>query len=167
MIDPSRQPEGKETAWAYTHVPQRVRGDAGGSLTGRWDRAELDELAARCEREIERLAPGFRSLVRRRRVLGPGDLQGSDRNLVGGALNGGSAQVHQQLVFRPTWSFGRPATPIRGLYLGSASIHPGGGVHGGPGAIAARAALKEHRLSRVALAVAAGATATGALRRRS
>jgi phytoene dehydrogenase-like protein len=165
MIDPSRQPEGKETAWAYTHVPQRVRGDAGGSLSGRWDRAELDELTQRCEREIERLAPGFGSLVRRRRVLGPSDLQRSDGNLVGGALNGGSAQVHQQFVFRPTSSFGRPDTPIRGLYLASASIHPGGGVHGGPGAIAARAALNQQRLARTAIAVAAGAVVIGAVRR--
>ncbi|MGH3002907.1 MAG: phytoene desaturase family protein [Gaiellaceae bacterium] len=165
MIDPSRQPAGRETAWAYTHVPQRVRGDAGGDLTGRWDAAELDELADRSEREIERLAPGFRALVRRRRVLGPGDLEASDANLVGGALSGGTSQVHQQLVLRPTSSFGRPDTPIRGLYLASASIHPGGGVHGGPGAIAARAALNERRLARTTFAVGLGATAV-ALRRR-
>jgi len=164
MIDPSRQPGGKETAWAYTHVPQRMRGDAGGTLTGRWDEAELDELTERCEREIEQLAPGFGSLVRRRRVLGPRDLERSDGNLVGGALNGGSAQLHQQLIFRPTSSFGRPNTPIRGLYLGSASIHPGGGVHGGPGVIAARAALKGDRLARTAIALAVGATALRALR---
>jgi len=165
MIDASRQPQGKETAWAYTHVPQRVRGDAGGRITGRWDQPELEELAARCERAIERLAPGFGSLVRRRRVLGPGDLQQSDGNLVGGALNGGTAQLHQQLVFRPTSSFGRPQTPIRHLYLASASVHPGGGVHGGPGAIAARAALRDRQLARVAVAVATGAAAIGALRR--
>lgn len=146
MIDPSRQPDGKETAWGYTHVPQRVRGDAGGPLTGRWDESELAELAERCEREIERLAPGFGSRIRRRRVLGPGDLYESDANLVGGALNGGSAQLHQQLVFRPTSSFGRPDTAIRGLYLASASIHPSGGVHGGPGAIAARAVLRTARM---------------------
>ena len=158
MIDGSRQPDGKETAWAYTHVPQRVRADAAGGLTGRWDRSELDELNERCEREIERLAPGFQSLIRRRRVLGPADLEASNQNLVGGALNGGSAQVHQQLVFRPTpSSFGRPDTPIRGLYLASASVHPGGGVHGGPGAIAARTALNEHRALRATFAVALGA----------
>ena len=34
MVDPSRTPDGKETAWAYTHVPHRVRGNAGGAITG-------------------------------------------------------------------------------------------------------------------------------------
>jgi phytoene dehydrogenase-like protein len=165
-VDPSRQPAGKETAWAYTHVPQRVRGDAGGGLTGRWDPAELEELAERCERELERLAPGFGGAVRRRRVLGPRELEATNRSLVGGALNGGTAQLHQQLVFRPTGSFGRPDTPVRGLYLASASIHPGGGVHGGPGAIAARAALNEGRVLRTAVAAGAGAAVLAALRRR-
>src|SRR4051794_23947640 len=165
MIDPSRQPPGKETAWAYTHVPQDVLGDAGGNLTGRWDEAELDEPAGRGEREIERPAPGFQSLARRRRIPGPADFEASDANLVGGALNGGSAQAHNQLVFRPMSSFGRPDTPVRGLYLASASAHPGGGVHGGPGAIAARVALNEHRLARAAFAVGVGAAALGARRR--
>jgi phytoene dehydrogenase-like protein len=96
MVDAARQPQGKETAWAYMHVPQHVRGDAGGALSGRWDAAELDELAGRCEEEIEKLAPGFRALVRKRRVAGPGQLEAEDANLVGGALNGGSAQLHQQ-----------------------------------------------------------------------
>ncbi len=165
MVDPSRQPEGKETAWAYTHVPQHVRGDAGGTLTGRWDEAELDALAERCEQELERLAPGFRALIRRRRVAGPGQLEAEDSNLVGGALNGGTAQLHQQLVFRPLASLGRPDTPVRGLYLASASAHPGGGVHGGPGAIAARAAVNERRAGRVAIALAAGAAAYAVTRR--
>jgi phytoene dehydrogenase-like protein len=164
MIDPSRQPSEKETAWAYTHVPQHVRGDAAGELTGRWDALELDALAERCERQIERLAPGFGKLVRRRRVLGPRELEAADANLVGGALNGGSAQIHQQLVFRPTTSFGRPDTAIRGLYLASASIHPGGGVHGGAGAIAARAALNEGRAARTLFALGVGAATVGALR---
>jgi phytoene dehydrogenase-like protein len=161
MVDPSRQPAGKETAWAYTHVPQHVRGDAGGALTGRWDEPELGELAARCEREIEKLAPGFRALIRERRVAGPAQLEAEDSNLVGGALNGGTAQLHQQLVFRPLSSWGRPNTHVRGLYLASASAHPGGGVHGGPGAIAARAAINERRAGRAAVALAAGAVAYG------
>jgi phytoene dehydrogenase-like protein len=157
MIDRSRQPEGKETAWGYTHVPQGAS----------WDAGDLESLADRVEDEIERLAPGFRALVRRRHLLGPAELEASNAALVGGAINGGTAQLHQQLVFRPRASLGRPATPVRGLYLASASAHPGGGVHGGPGAIAARAALADRRAARVAVAVAAGAAVAAVSRRTS
>ena len=141
MADVTRAPPGAETAWAYTHVPQRVRGDLGGQLKGAWDAAELESYAARMEAEVERLAPGFGELILGRSIMGPHELERHDRNLVGGALNGGTAQLHQQLVFRPVLGAGRPETPIRGLYLASASAHPGGGVHGAPGAIAARALL--------------------------
>jgi phytoene dehydrogenase-like protein len=57
-------------------------------------------------------------------------------------VNGGTANIHQQLVFRPVPGLGRPETPIDGLYLAGSSAHPGGGVHGAAGANAARAALK-------------------------
>jgi phytoene dehydrogenase-like protein len=56
------------------------------------------------------------------------------------------AQLHQLLVFRPVPGLGRPETPLRGAYLCSAAAHPSGGVHGGPGNAAARAALAHDRL---------------------
>jgi phytoene dehydrogenase-like protein len=153
--DPTRAPEGKDTAWAYTHVPRRME----------WDGAALERFADRIEAQVERLAPGFRGLVRRRSALGPGDLERLDSNLSGGALNGGTAQLHQQLVFRPVPGLGRPETPVRRLYLASASAHPGGGVHGAPGAIAARAALSARRGRTVALGAAAAAGGALTLRR--
>ena len=82
---------------------------------------------------------------RRRHVLTPETFEAENESLVGGALNSGTAQLHQQLVFRPVPALGRAGTPIRKLFLASASAHPGGGVHGGPGANAARAALWSHR----------------------
>jgi phytoene dehydrogenase-like protein len=100
------------------------------------------------EERVEALAPGFRALVRQRRVLSPADLEAADENLRGGSLSGGTSQLHQQLVFRPIPGLGRPETHVKGLYLCSASAHPGGGVHGAPGAIAARAALRKLRLPR-------------------
>ncbi len=139
--DPSRAPEGKDTAWAYTHVPQRVRGDAGEELSGSWDEPETERFAERIEAQVELLAPGFRNLIRGRHVFTPSRFEAGNRNLVAGALNGGTAQIHQQLVFRPFPGVARPETAVRRLFLGSASAHPGGGVHGGPGANAAKAAL--------------------------
>jgi phytoene dehydrogenase-like protein len=146
MVDPSRQPAGKETAWGYTHVPQRTKSDAGGELTGKWDQDETDRFADRMEAQVERLAPGFRKLILGRHIWNPHSLEAANRNLQGGAVNSGTAQLHQQLVFRPTAGLGRPETPVRGLYLASASAHPGGGVHGGPGNNAARVALTHDRL---------------------
>ncbi|MFD4035261.1 phytoene desaturase family protein [Streptomyces sp. NPDC058637] len=141
--DATRSPAGTESAWAYTHVPHRIKGDAGeDNLTGRWDRREQEAMADRMELEVERWAPGFRSRIMSRRLLAPPTLESMDANLHGGAINGGTAAAHQQLMFRPTAGTGRPETPVKGLYLASASAHPGGGVHGAPGANAARAALR-------------------------
>ncbi|MDX3310421.1 phytoene desaturase family protein [Streptomyces sp. NPDC054884] len=146
--DASRSPRGTEAAWAYTHLPQVVTSDAGDEgLTGAWSPREQEIMADRIERQVERFAPGFRSLIRARRILAPPTLQALDSNLYGGAINGGTAAMHQQLVFRPVPGTGRPETPVKGLYLASASAHPGGGVHGAPGSNAARAALHRQRLS--------------------
>ena len=68
----------------------------------------------------------------------------ADPNLEHGAVNGGTAQLFQQLVFRPVTGLGRSETVVEGLYLASASAHPGGGVHGVCGWLAAKAALGEH-----------------------
>lgn len=148
--DPTRSPPGTESMWAYTHVPQQSIRDAGdGGITGKWDADDCERFADRMQDRIERLAPGFTSRVLTRRVLGPRELEARDANLVGGAINGGTAQLHQALFFRPIPGLGRAETPIRGLYLGSASAHPGGGVHGAPGMNAARAALAHHRVGRI------------------
>lgn len=163
-VDPSRMPPGKEVAWAYTHVPQSPVGDAGpDGLSGRWDEPETEAFVARIEQQVERLAPGFRSSIRGRHVLTPPRFGATNRNLVNGALNGGTAQLHQQLVLRPIPRLGRPETPIRRLYLCSASIHPGGGVHGAPGEAGARVALLRDRLRRSGIALGGGAALAAAL----
>src|SRR3954453_18283240 len=164
LADPSRQPEGKETFWAYTHVPQATEGDAGdGGLTGDWeDRDERERFADRMTDELEAVAPGFRAKVLGRHITTPRDLEAADANLVGGGINGGTAQLHQQLVFRPVPGLGRAETPVTGLYLASASAHPGGGVHGACGANAARSAIRERGPARRALAFASEAVSGSA-----
>ena len=140
--DPSRSPPGTEALWAYAHVPQRVRGDAGGSLTGAWTASEVQTFADRIEARIEAKAPGFRDRILARHVLGPPAMQQRNPSLVGGAVNAGTTQLYQQLIFRPTPGLGRPTTPVRNVYLASGSAHPGGGVHGAPGANAATLAIR-------------------------
>jgi phytoene dehydrogenase-like protein len=160
QADPTRMPAGKEIFWAYTHIPRKTEGDAGsGGLTGRWDDAERERFADRMSDQVEAVAPGFRNRVLARHITTPADLQAMNANLNGGALNGGTAKLHQELIFRPVPGLGRNETPVAGLYLASSSAFPSGGVHGACGANAARAALREHRVvQRAAAAVTAALT---------
>lgn len=148
--DPTRSPAGTESMWAYTHVPQEVHGDAGpDGLTGKWDADEVERMADRMQARIVRHAPDFESRIIARRVIGPYEMQERDENLIKGALGGGTSGLHQQLIFRPTPGLGRADTPIRGVFLGSSSAHPGGGVHGACGSNAARAVIAAARTGRV------------------
>lgn len=131
--DPRRSPPGTESLWAYTHLPW-----------GRWSPDDVATVARRIEAVIEAHAPGFGASVLARRVAGPVELESENPNLVGGAVAGGTSAIHQQLIFRPVPGLGRADTVVDGLYLASAAAHPGGGVHGGPGANAARAALARY-----------------------
>jgi phytoene dehydrogenase-like protein len=126
LFDPSRAPEGKHTAWAYCHVPNG---------------SDFD-MTDRIEAQIERFAPGFRDLVLARSVLSPMELERRNRSVVGGDLNAGAATLWR-LVARPVLSSSPYRTPVRGLYLCSASTPPGGGVHGMCGYLAARSALRD------------------------
>src|SRR5581483_6604870 len=129
--DPSRSPKGTESVWAYTHLPRNVADDA-----------SAERLAKAVDHVIEEHAPGFGARVIDRFVQRPSDLEASDANLHLGALNGGTAQLQQMLIFRPAPGMGRAETPVEGLYLGSASATPGGSVHGACGRNAANAALR-------------------------
>lgn len=145
--DPTRSPPGTESVWAYTHVPHATVSDADNVIRGTWDRDDCEHMADRMQARLEKLAPGFGSKILARRVLGPREMEARDMNLIGGAVNGGTSQLHQQLMFRPIPGLGRAETPVKRLYLASASAHPGGGVHGSPGMNAARAAIAHDRLA--------------------
>jgi len=127
--DATRAPAGRHTAWAYCHVPN-------GSGADRTDAVEA---------QVERFAPGFRSLIIGRNAFGPAELEAHNRNLVGGDLNGGLMDL-RQLLARPVARLNPHRTPRRGVYLCSASTAPGGGVHGMCGFAAAKIALRDLRV---------------------
>lgn len=131
-IDPSRSPAGTETLWLYTHLPRGVT-----------DGAAARRLTQASERMLDRYAPGWRELVVERWDQTPAALEAANGNLGEGAVGGGTQQLFQQAIWRPVTGLGGPRTHLRGLYLGSAAVHPGGGVHGGCGYLAARAALTD------------------------
>ena len=123
LFDPSRAPAGKQTAWAYCHVPA-------GS-----DR----DMTSAIELQIERFAPGFRDRILARHTMGPAAYERHNPNYVGGDIAGGSFSARRMFQFRQ-------AQPYRlgsGLYLCSAATPPGGGVHGMSGYHAARAAIAD------------------------
>lgn len=130
--DPSRSPADTESAWAYAHLPHSLARDE----------QALHTFVERMHDAIERCAPGFSERIIASNVQTPADMQDADANLVDGAINGGTAALHQQLIFRPFPGLGRPETPVESLFLASASAHPGGGVHGACGWNAAQSALR-------------------------
>jgi len=125
LFDPSRAPEGKQTAWAYCHVPN------GSTL----------DMTERIEDQVERFAPGFRDRIIARSTLGPAQLEAHNANLVGGDINGGAADL-RQLFTRPVARRSPYTTPLPNVFICSASTPPGGGVHGMCGWHAAQAALR-------------------------
>ena len=126
LFDDTRAPEGKHTVWAYTHVPSGSTFDA------------ADRIVA----QIERFAPGFRDLILARNVMTPAALQEYNPSYIGGDINGG-VQDFRQTFARPMLRWNPYSTPLKGLYLCSASTPPGGGVHGMCGFNAARSALRD------------------------
>jgi phytoene dehydrogenase-like protein len=124
-FDPARAPEGKQTAWAYCHVP---------SGSGQ-------DMSERIEAQVERFAPGFRDLILDRSVITAPQMESYNANYVGGDINGGVQDI-RQLFTRPTARLVPYATPARGVYICSSSTPPGGGVHGMCGYFAAKAALR-------------------------
>ena len=141
VADPSRAPAGGHTLWIETHVPPEPRA---GSWASSRD-AFFDVVMAR----LEDHAPGLGARVVGTAVRTPADLERENPNLVGGDLGAGSSALDQQLVFRPVPGWFRYATPVKGLYLCSASTHPGGGVHGMAGRNCARRVLSDRRRRRI------------------
>ena len=125
LFDPSRAPRGKHTAWAYCHVPAH---------------SDVD-MTDRIERQVERFAPGFRQRIIARSAMPARALEAYNPNYIGGDIGGGANHL-RQIFARPASPINPYATPIKGVYICSASTPPGAGVHGMCGYHAAQACLR-------------------------
>lgn len=126
LFDPTRAPAGKQTAWAYCHVPN----------------GSAFDMTERIEAQIERFAPGFRDRILAKSARPPTIVEQHNANYVGGDINGGAADLGQ-LFTRPVARIVPYSTPVKGIYICSSSTPPGGGVHGMCGYNAASAVLKD------------------------
>ena len=126
VVDASRAPAPSQTLWGYCHVPN-------GSPV---------DMTERIEAQIERFAPGFRDRIVSRATRTAAQAEAYNPNLLGGDVNGGAATARQTFA-RPVARWNPYRTPVRGVYLCSASTPPGGGVHGMCGYWAAQTALRD------------------------
>jgi phytoene dehydrogenase-like protein len=125
-FDRSRAPDGRETVWAYCHVPN-------GSTV---------DMTEPILRQIERFAPGFRDRILATIAHGPAQFEAYNPNDVGGDIGGGRMDL-RQLFTRPSLRLLDPyATPDPAIFICSASTPPGGGVHGMAGFHAAHSAAR-------------------------
>ena len=139
MLEPNLADHGKSIVMARAqYAPYRLRNG------GVWDAAARDAIGAKMAAAIEAVAPGFGARVLHKAVLSPADLE-ARYGLREGAVSQGELGLDQILFMRPVAGWGRHGTPISGLYLGGAGTHPGPGILGGPGWLAAQQLLDDRR----------------------
>ncbi|MCX2930681.1 NAD(P)/FAD-dependent oxidoreductase [Mycobacterium sp. CVI_P3] len=132
-IDPSQAPAGQDVAQLYGPAPV--------DPVGGWDKWR-DEAQRRLVEKVEQFTPEFSALT-----IGPFVETAQDIAVRTGAVNGCIYHIDNVPTrlgpMRPAAGTGGYRTPVDGLYLGSASVHPGGGVSGLPGRHCAEVVLKD------------------------
>ncbi|HEY6918190.1 MAG TPA: NAD(P)/FAD-dependent oxidoreductase [Tabrizicola sp.] len=139
-LDPSRCPDGKAILWLQIpDAPRLVKGDAAGEIaTHGWDDATREAFADRIEFILSRHLKGFDKIKLSRRAYSPADLEKMNVNLVGGDPYGGLCTIDQFFLFRPYAHSTNGTNLIRGFTHIGASTHPGPGLGGGSGFLAAK-----------------------------
>ena len=140
ILDPALAPAGQHVVSAYVQfAPFSLRDST-------WDR-EREPVADVATAVIARYAPGFEQSVVARQVITPMDLEGT-YGLTGGQIFHGELALDQLLSGRPLPGWARYATPIRNLFLCGAGTHPGTGLDGRSGMLAAKQIIKAARSPR-------------------
>ena len=141
LHDPGLAPDGRHLASIQIrYAPRRLR-------SGDWrDDASREALLASVFEVLDEFLPGLGERVVDQRLLTPLDFE-TEFGLSGGDEYHGQMGLDQLLFMRPVPGWGRYRTPVERLFLCSAGTHPGGGVTGAPGRLAAREILRDRGLS--------------------
>ncbi|XP_023322264.1 pyridine nucleotide-disulfide oxidoreductase domain-containing protein 2 [Eurytemora carolleeae] len=135
-LDKTISPPGSHVCLLFTqYAPYQLKDRV-------WDEETKEEYANIVFDSIEQYAPGFKSSIVGKEVLPPPDLE-RIFGLTGGNIFHGSMSLDQLYLTRPTTQGVSPGTPVPNLLICGSGAHPGGGVMGAPGRIAAKDAVKK------------------------
>jgi phytoene dehydrogenase-like protein len=130
-VDPSMAPPGKHVASCFVQYAPYELADG-----GQWDDANREAFGDTVVDAIARYAPNIKDLILHRQVLSPKDIE-DVIGLTEGNIFQGELTLEQLFWNRPAPGWGRFRTPIRDLWMCGSSTHPGGGIMGAPGRLAA------------------------------
>jgi phytoene dehydrogenase-like protein len=134
VLDPALAPAGQHVMSIAVHAaPRHLRESTWSDERDALYRTVLDTLAPR--------APGLESLIIGAEVITPEDLE-TRWGFPGGHIFHGEPALDQWWFARPLLGWANHRTPIKHLYLCSAGTHPGGGITGGSGQLAAMEVLR-------------------------
>ena len=139
-VDPGLAPQGTHVMTCFVqYVPYELR-------EGTWDQ-QRDELGRRVLSKIAEYAPNVPDAVTAMKVVTPLDLERT-YGLTEGNIFHGDLNIEQLFFMRPVPGWSSYLTPVDGLYLCGAGVHPGGGVTGAPGYAASHKALSDLKRTR-------------------
>jgi phytoene dehydrogenase-like protein len=129
MIDPGMAPPGKHVMSIFVqYAPYNLRGG--------WTDEKREAFGDAVIDTLERYAPNIRSVIRHRQVLTPADIE-RITGLSEGNIFQGELALHQLFFLRPAPSWAKYRTPVKGYWQCGAGTHPGGGIMGASGRLAA------------------------------
>jgi phytoene dehydrogenase-like protein len=135
MIDPGMAPPGKHVMSIFVQY-------APYALNGGWNDQKREAFGDAVINALERFAPNIRRAIMHRQVITPADIE-RVTGLSEGNIFQGELALHQLFFFRPAPSWSRYRTPVKGFFQCGAGTHPGGGIMGASGRLAAMEILGE------------------------
>jgi phytoene dehydrogenase-like protein len=133
MIDPGMAPPGKHVMSIFVQY-------APFNLNGGWTDAKREAFGDAVVATLARYAPNLPSLILRRQVLTPSDME-RITGLTEGNIFQGELALQQLFFLRPVPRWAKYRTPIEGYWQCGAGTHPGGGIMGASGRLAAQEIL--------------------------
>lgn len=135
MIDRDMAPPGHHVMSCFVqYAPYDIEGG--------WDDARREAFGETVLDTIERYAPDIRDCIVGKQVITPKDIE-RIAGITGGNIFHGELLLHQLFFLRPAPQWADFRTPLPGYYFGAAGAHPGGGVMGAAGRLAAMEVLKD------------------------